>query len=76
MHKRKSNKANREHGVSRRQFLGTTAASGAALLTGGLASFLPNVVSARGNLGRGNPNKGNFDFVEASIQQLQAAMAS
>jgi amidase len=59
-------KAKMEHGMSRRQFVGTSAASGAALLTGGLASLLPRLGSARTS----------FQFVEATIPQLQAAMAS
>ena len=54
------------HQISRRSFLGTTAASSAALLTGGLASLF-----------RESANAGtNFPFVEASIMQLQAAMAA
>lgn len=52
--------------ISRRDFLGTTAAGGAALLTGGLASLLKE--SARAGTA--------FPFVEASIMQLQAAMAA
>src|SRR6516165_11961818 len=35
------------HAVNRRRFLGTTAAGGAALLTGGLASFFKGNASAR-----------------------------
>src|SRR5205085_786012 len=66
MHEREGDKSNVEHGVSRRQFLGTSAASGAALLTGGLTSLLPKAASA----------KTTFPFVEATIPQLQAAMAS
>ena len=54
------------HRISRRNFIGTTAAGGAALLTGGLASFFKE--SANANT--------NFPFVEASIVQLQAAMVA
>jgi amidase len=52
--------------VTRRRFLGTTAAGGAAAFTGGLASLLERAASAAGG----------FSFVEASIPQLQSAMAS
>ena len=54
------------HQISRRSFIGTTAAGGAALLTGGLASLFEDSASARTN----------FPFVEMSITQLQAAMAA
>ena len=54
------------HQISRRSFIGTTAAGGAALLTGGLASFFKESASAGTN----------FPFVEMSIMQLQAAMAA
>jgi amidase len=54
------------HQISRRGFIGTTAAGGAALLTGGLASFFKERASAGTN----------FPFVEMSIMQLQAAMAA
>ncbi|HLC12922.1 MAG TPA: amidase family protein [Chthoniobacterales bacterium] len=54
------------HQISRRSFIGTTAAGGAALLTGGLASLFKDSASA----------KTNFPFVEMSITQLQAAMAA
>jgi amidase len=54
------------HHITRRHFIGTTAAGGAALLTGGLASFFKESASANTN----------FQFVEASITQLQAAMAA
>src|SRR5689334_8030095 len=66
MDKRKGDKGNRKNGISRRYFLGTSAATGAALLTGRWGSLLAKN-------GRGN---GNFDFVEASINQLQDAMAA
>jgi amidase len=52
--------------ISRRKFLGTTAAGGAALLTGGVASLWRESASAGTS----------FPFVEASIPQLQAAMAT
>jgi len=51
--------------MTRRSFIGTTAAGGAALLTGGLASLFKESASAGTD----------FPFVEASITQLQAAMA-
>src|SRR5258708_26146661 len=52
--------------MTRRSFIGTTAAGGAALLTGSLASFFKESASAATD----------FSFVEASITQLQAAMAA
>ena len=54
------------HHMTRRSFIGTTAAGGAALLTGGLASLFKESASAATN----------FPIVEASIAQLQAAMAA
>jgi len=50
--------------MTRRSFIGSTAAGGAAWLTGGLASLFNE--NARGGTG--------FPFVEATIMQLQAAM--
>ncbi len=61
-----ANRRNLDHSVTRRKFLGTTALSSAALLSGGLASLLQRSASAAGD----------FDFVEKSILELQAAMAS
>ena len=55
-----------DHHLSRRSFMGTTAAGGAALLTGGLASLFKESASAGTE----------FPLVEASIMQLQAAMAA
>src|SRR6266403_4111423 len=52
--------------MTRRSFIGTTAAGSAALLTGGLASLFKESASAGTD----------FPFVEASIMQLQAAMAA
>lgn len=66
MNKRPTGDSNGEQDLSRRQFLGTTAGTGAAILTGGLTSLLP-----KGALG-----KDRFDFVEATIPQLQTAMAA
>src|SRR6266446_1917360 len=54
------------HQISRRNFLGTTAAGSAALLTGGLAALFKD--SALGG--------SSFPFVEATIPQLQAAMTN
>src|SRR5438094_4486136 len=54
------------HHITRRAFLGTTAAGGAALLTGGLATLFKE--TALGG--------GSFPFVEATIPQLQAAMTN
>jgi len=54
------------HHISRRNFLSTTAAGSAALLTGGLATLLKDSV-----LGGSS-----FPFVEATIPQLQAAMTN
>jgi len=52
--------------MTRRSFIGTTAAGGAALLTGGLASLFNESATAGTD----------FPFVEVSITQLQAAMAA
>jgi amidase len=49
------------HGISRRAFLGTTAAGGGALFTGGLASLC---------------EAATFPWSEATIPELQAAMGS
>jgi amidase len=65
MNKQDSNYSDLENGITRRKFIGAAAGGSAALLTGGLASLLKSTVSAAG-----------FDFVEATIPQLQAAMAS
>ena len=59
------NKRNSNHTVTRRTFLGTTAAGSAALLTGGLASFLRAPALLADEL-----------FVEKTIPELQALMAS
>ena len=66
MIKQSANRLKRDHTVSRRKFLGTTALGSAALLSGGLTSLLPRYATAAGG----------FDFVEKSIPELEAAMAS
>ena len=65
MNKQDSDYYDLAHGITRRRFIGTAAGGSAALLTGGLASLLQSTVAAAG-----------FDFIEATIPQLQAAMAS
>jgi len=58
------------HGrVTRRAFLGVTAAGGAALLSGGLRSFVQASSSAVGEAPDG-------PWIEATIPQLQALMTS
>jgi len=52
--------------MTRRSFLGTTAGSSAALLTGGIASLIKSDAFAGSS----------FQFVEATIPQLQAAMVA
>ena len=66
MNNRHSDRINLDHLVTRRKFLGTTALSSAALLSGGITSLLRQSASAAGD----------FDFVEKSILELQAAMAA
>jgi amidase len=65
MNNQSSRSSNLDTGITRRKFIGAAAGGSAALLTGGLASLLKSTVSAAG-----------FDFVETTIPQLQAAMAS
>src|SRR5438477_6492490 len=67
MTKPSSNRLNLDHIITRRKFLGTTALSSAAVLSGGITSLLRQSASA---------SHGGFDFVEKSIPELQAAMAS
>jgi amidase len=66
MNKKHSDDADFDNMVTRRKFLGTAALSGAALLGGGLTSLVSRSVSAAGD----------FQFLEATIPELQAAMAS
>jgi amidase len=66
MTRQNPNRLDLDHIITRRKFLGTTALSSAALLTGSLTSLLQHSASgARG-----------FGFVEMTIDELQAAMAS
>jgi amidase len=60
------NRLDLDHIITRRKFLGTTALSSAALLTGGITSLFRHSAFAAGG----------FDFIEKSIPELQAAMAS
>src|SRR5437588_7373044 len=64
----KSNKSQKidNYYITRRTFLGTTAAGSAALLTGGLATLFKETALAGSS----------FPFVEATIPQLQAAMTN
>ena len=66
MTRKSSNRLDHDHIITRRKFLGTTAATSAALLGGGLTSFLSRSALAAHD----------FDFLEKSIPELQAAMAS
>jgi len=66
MNNQHSERINLDHLVTRRKFLGTTALSSAALLSGGITSLLRQSAFAGGD----------FDFVEKSILELQDAMAA
>src|SRR5437870_6240913 len=65
MNKQSPNRLDLDHIITRRKFIGTTAATSAALLTGGLASLLraPSVFA-------------DESFIEATIPQLPALMPS
>src|SRR5436189_1257013 len=65
MKKQKSDPTDLDHTITRRKFIGTTAASSAALLSGGLASLL-----------RASSEAPDEIFIEATIPQLQRLMAS
>src|SRR5262245_24354785 len=67
MTKQRSNRLDLDHTITRRKFLGTTALSSAAVLSGGITSLLRQSASAA---------HGGFDFLEKSVPELQAAMAS
>src|SRR5437763_8984367 len=66
MNKQNSDRTDLDHSITRRKFIGASAAGGAALLAGGLTSLVSRHVSAAGD----------FNFVEATIPELQDAMAS
>ena len=66
MNKQNPNRLDHDNTITRRKFIGTTAATSAALLGGGLTSFLSRSALAAHD----------FDFLEKSIPELQAAMAS
>jgi amidase len=66
MNKHHFGRADFDPSVTRRRFLGTTALGTAALLSGSLTSLLQHTASAAAD----------FQFVEATIPQLQTAMAS
>ena len=66
MARQSSNRLNFDHSVTRRKFLGTTALGSAALFTGGVTSLVSRSASAAHD----------FEFLEATIPELQAAMAS
>jgi amidase len=62
----KNSRSELDHTITRRKFLGRTAAGSAALLAGGLTSLVPRSASALQNR----------DFLELTIPELQAKMAS
>ena len=66
MNNQKSDGPYLENTITRRKFIGTTAATSAALLGGGLTSLVSRPASAASD----------FEFVEKKIPELQAAMAS
>src|SRR4030095_14640524 len=66
MNQQNSNRLDHDHTITRRKFIGTTAATSVALLGGGLTSLVSRSALAAHD----------FDFLEKSIPELQAAMAS
>ena len=66
MNNQESDRTDLKGNTTRRKFIGTAALSSAALLGGGLTSLLSRSVLAAGD----------FQFVEATIPELQNAMAS
>jgi amidase len=66
MNKQSPNRLDHDHTITRRKFLGTTAAGSAALLAGGLTSLISRSASALQNR----------DFLERTIPELQEKMAS
>src|SRR6476659_1066118 len=66
MNKQNPNRLDHDHIITRRKFLGTTAATTSALLGGALTATVSlSALAAH-----------DFDFLEKSIPELQAAMAS
>ena len=65
MNKQAFDRPDPDYSITRRKFIGTAAGGSAALLTGGLATLMRATASAK-----------DFDFLEATIPQLQAAMVS
>jgi amidase len=65
MNKQAFDRPDPDYSITRRKFIGTAAGGSAALLTGGLATLMRSTASAK-----------DFDFLEATIPQLQAAMVS
>jgi len=63
---KKNSRSELDRTITRRKFLGTTAAGSAALLAGGLTSLVPRSASAIQNR----------DFLEQTIPELQGKMAS
>jgi amidase len=66
MNNQDSDRPDLDHTITRRKFIGVTTASSAAVLAGGLTSIFRSPVRAATG----------FDFIEATIPELQAAMAS
>ena len=66
MNNQNSDHTELDDSITRRKFIGTAALGSAALLGGGLTSLVSRSVSAAGE----------FEFVEATIPELQDAMAS
>jgi amidase len=66
MNNQNSDHTELDYSITRRKFIGTAALGSAALLGGGLTSLVSRSVSAAGE----------FEFVEATIPELQDAMAS
>jgi amidase len=65
MNKQSPNRLNLDHTVTRRKFIGTTAVGSAALMAGGLTALL-----------RPSSALADEPFIEATIPELQAMMAS
>ncbi|HEY4284669.1 MAG TPA: amidase family protein [Chthoniobacterales bacterium] len=65
MNKQSPNRLNLDHTITRRKFIGTTAVGSAALMAGGLTALL-----------RPSSALADEPFIEATIPELQAMMAS